>query len=437
MNDPLEGLRVRVVPMGCRTNIFESESLSCSFSEAGAEVVPDGGFDVAVLMTCSVTAEADRKCRQMIRRLRRESPGGLIVASGCWAQKVQAGHAGELGVDCLVGNRIKSRIPDIVRELLLEEGKQESPRVVRVDVQADHGWDPLFLSRPQARTRAFVKIQDGCDHRCSYCIIPDLRGRPVERPPQEILEEVRKIASSGCPEVIFTGINIGMYGKSSGASLGEVIKRAGMVPGIKRIRLGSIEPFALSEELLGDLSGTSKFCPHLHLPLQSGDAGILRKMNRGYTPQEFKACVSMARRFLGDDLHVSTDVIVGFPGESEEAFDSTLGLLESAGIGRVHVFPFSPREGTPAALLEGRVPPEVKNTRRDKALVAGSVLLEGYSSKWPGREVEVLVETNSNGICSGLSRHFLRVEAASGAMPGEVILLTPDSSKNGVLHGKV
>lgn len=437
MNDLLRGIRIRVVPMGCRTNIFESEALSCSFSGSGAHVVSKGGFEVAVLLTCSVTAEADRKCRQIIRRLRRENPEGLIIAAGCWAQKAHAGEACELGVNCLVGNRIKSRIPGMVSEMLLQGWHRDRPRVERVDVQGDHGWDPLYLSEPQARTRAFVKVQDGCDHRCSYCIIPDLRGNPVERPPLDILDEVSRIASSGCPEVVFTGINIGMYGRCSGATLGELVKRAGTVPGIERIRLGSIEPFAVSRELLEDLSSTPQFCPHLHLPLQSGDAEILEKMNRGYTPRQFEALILQARRILGEDLHVSTDVIVGFPGESEEAFDSTMRLLEITGTGRVHVFPFSPREGTPASLFGGRVQPEVKNSRRARALSTGARLLEAFSEKWVGREVEVLVEANSNGIAEGLSRHFLRVEASCGAVPGGVILVTPDRTKDGVLLGKV
>ncbi len=225
---------------------------------------------------------------------------------------------------------------------------------------------PPVPVRATGKDQAFVKVQDGCDHRCSYCIIPDLRGNPVERPPLDILDEVSRIASSGCPEVVFTDKHWNVRPVFRGYP-GRVGQKGRNGPGNRRIRLGSIEPFAVSLELLEDLSSTPQFCPHLHLPLQSGDAEILEKMNRGYTPRQFEALILQARRILGEDLHVSTDVIVGFPGESEEAFDSTMRLLEITGTGRVHVFPFSPREGTPASLFGGRVQPEVKNSRRARA----------------------------------------------------------------------
>jgi len=437
MIDGLKDVRVRILHMGCRTNLFESEALGCSFREAGALTPRQGEFDAAVVVTCSVTSEADRKCRQIIRRLRRENPGALIVAAGCWAQRISPGEARELGVDCLVGNRLKHRVPAIVAEMLGQGSHAAPPRVERVDVQRDLGWEPLYLSESRTRTRAFVKIQDGCDHRCSYCIIPDLRGRPVERNGEDIQEEVRMLASSGCAEVVFTGVNLGLFGRGRGIPLGEVVRMAAGVEGIKRIRFGSIEPFCLDEPLLEALAGTPQVCPHLHVPLQRGDAYVLRRMNRGYTPEEFEALIGKARSFLGEDLHLSTDIIVGFPGETEEAFRATLEMLEMTRVGKLHVFPFSAREGTPASSFEKPIPPDEIRSRMDRALMTGSELLGLYSRRWVGKEVEVLVERNQEGKIGGLSRHYLRVETRGDPRPGEIATVTIKDSVKGALIGLV
>jgi len=437
MYDRLRGVRVRILPMGCRTNLFESEALGCSFTEAGALLTDEEVFDAAVVVTCSVTSEADRKCRQNLRRLRRENPDGIIIAAACWAQRISPEEARDLGVDCLVGNRLKFRIPGIVTEMIEHGRPTEGPRIERVDVQNLKEWDPLYLSARRTRTRAFLKIQDGCDHRCAYCIIPDLRGMPVERHPGEILQEVRMLALSGCREVVFTGINLGMFGRTSGVSLGDIVRRTGQVEGIERVRFGSLEPFCLTEDLLEALADTPQFCPHLHIPLQSGDPVILEKMGRGYTPGEFEALVGRARYFLGEDLHLSTDIIVGFPGETDKAFLSTLEMLERAGAGKVHVFPFSLREGTPASLIDGRLPPRVVRSRMDQALSMASELLDRYAGRWVGEEVEILVEKSQGGVVQGLSSHFLRVRVPGEALQGEITTVVPGDTKKGVLLGMV
>ena len=437
MYDRLRGIRVRILPMGCRTNLFESEALGCYFTEAGAILSEEEVFDAAVVVTCSVTSEADRKCRQILRRLRRENPDGMIIAAGCWAQRISPEEARDLGVDCLVGNRLKSRIPGIVAEMMEHGRPRGGTRLERVDVQKNPEWDHLRLSERRTRTRAFVKIQDGCDHKCTYCLIPDLRGMPVERDPGEILQEVSMLASSGCREVVFTGTNLGMFGRVSGFPLGEIVRRTGQVEGIERVRFGSLEPFWLTEDLLEALADTPQFCPHLHIPLQSGDTDILDRMGRGYTPGEFEALVERARNFLGEDLHLSTDIIVGFPGETDKAFRSTMEMLERISAGKVHVFPFSPREGTPASLIDGPVPAGVVRSRMDQALSLASELLERYSGRWVGKAVEILVEKSQGGVIEGHSGHFLRVRASGGALPGEITMVVPDDSKKGVLLGMV
>lgn len=437
MSEPLKGIRVRVIPMGCRTNIFESEALCSEFAAAGSILVDEGSLDVAILVSCSVTSEADRKCRQLIRRLRRDDPSALILATGCWAQKASSQEASYLGLDCLVGNRLKYRIPAVVSEMLKSEGTFAFPRIERIDVSGYHGWDPLFLEKPQNRTRAFIKIQDGCDHRCAYCIIPDLRGSSVERPHCEVLEEVAKVALSGCKEVVLTGINLGMYGRSSDMSLGELVRRIGDIDGIERIRFGSLEPFAITEGLLRDLSSTVQFCPHLHLPLQSGDDGVLDRMRRGYSSEEFVRYADIARDILGNDLHISTDIIAGFPGESEEAFGATLELLSRVRVGRLHVFPFSPRNGTPAASFDDRVPREVSRLRVGQALKMGRDLLNSYCRSWLGRSIDILVEKSESGQFEGLSKHFIRVESRGDAALGEIRAVAVSHADDGVLKASV
>lgn len=437
MTDFLKGIRVRVIPMGCRTNIFESEALCSEFTNAGSILADESPLDAAVLVSCSVTSEADRKCRQLIRRLRRENPFALILAAGCWAQKASTQEAASLGLDCLVGNRLKHRIPSIVREMLASGRDYDTPRIERIDVSDHQGWDPLFLAKPQARTRAFIKIQDGCDHRCAYCIIPDLRGRPVERAPKEILEEVARVAATGCREIVFTGINLGMYGRNSGMPLGELVRRTGDIGGVGRIRFGSLEPFAITGSLLRDLADTEQFCPHLHLPLQSGDDGILDRMRRGYSADEFVRYADLARETLGEDLHISTDVIAGFPGESEDAFGSTLMILSRVRAGRLHVFPFSARNGTPAAAFGGSIPKEISHLRVSRALAMGKELLDSYCRIWEGRSVDILVEKSGNGHFDGLSPHFIRVESRGDAAVGEIRTVTVSHVEDGVLKASV
>ena len=437
MTDSLKDIRVRVIPMGCRTNISESEALCSEFAAAGSVLADEGTLDVAVLLSCSVTAEADRKCRQLIRRLRRDNPFALILAAGCWAQKASTQEASSLGLDCLVGNRLKHRILPIVREILAVGRDDGTLRIERIDVSDHHGWDPLFLAKPQIRTRAFIKIQDGCDHRCTYCIIPDLRGRHVERVPEEILEEVARVAVTGCREVVFTGINLGMYGISSDMSLGELVRRTGDIGGIERIRFGSLEPFAITGSLLRDLADTAQFCPHLHLPLQSGDDGILDRMRRGYSADEFVRYADLAREALGDDLHISTDVIAGFPGESEEAFDATLMLLSRVRAGRLHVFPFSARNGTPAAAFGGSIPKEISRSRVSRALAMGKELLDSYCRGWEGRSIDILVEKSENGYFEGLSPHFIRVVSRGDAVAGEIMTVSVSHVEDGVLKASV
>lgn len=410
---------------GCRTNQYEGEAIASALEKEGA-VLCDDAPDIIVIVTCTITAVADRKCRKIIRRAKRENRNAAVVACGCCVQNMDEAERQALGIDIAVGNRLKYKIP----ELLLGWFKNGEPASeIPVAALLEPSWDPLILDRPRLHTRAFLKIQDGCDHYCSYCTVPYVRGVPVCRDSDETVEEASRIAASGCSEVVLTGIHIGLY-----KGLGELVRRIDAVPGIKRIRFGSLEPFAVDENLLDALASSHSFCRHLHLPLQSGDDGVLEGMRRGYTAADFAKIVAQAREKLGEDLHVSTDLMVGFPGEDERAFENSLRLAEEVRFGKIHVFPYSQRQGTAAAKLTPPPRDEVKDRVR-RALTLAARLHETYASAWIGREVQVLVEENREGFIKGLTRHFIRVAASGCAdvLPGEEVTVTPEKYANEVL----
>nr|WP_321499788.1 tRNA (N(6)-L-threonylcarbamoyladenosine(37)-C(2))-methylthiotransferase MtaB [uncultured Dethiosulfovibrio sp.] len=429
----LKGKRVLVKALGCRTNLYEAEAIASAFESCGATLIDEGLWDVAVLLSCSVTAQADRKCRQMVRRFRRFNPEGLVVAVGCWAQGLSEGDREDLRLDLVVGNRKKDQVVPLVDGLL----SQGSVHVVRENVMKDGHWESLSLDRPRLRTRAFLKVQDGCDHFCSYCIIPFLRGKPVSRPWEDLKEEILSVVDSGCPEVVLTGIHLGLYGRDGGPSLAELIERVGAIPGVLRIRLGSLEPFSIGDDLLASMRDVPQFCHHLHLPLQSGDDRILDAMRRGHTSSDYLRLLDRLRDALGEDVHISTDVLVGFPGEDDRAFKNTLQTLKDGAIGRVHGFPFSPREGTLAKSMADRPPRSVAEDRCREVIALGEELLEIYSKRWIGRELPVMLEERSDGYVTGYTPHFLKVKASGEGYTSSIVKVRIASLLDGDLKGEV
>lgn len=425
----LTGKTYRIIIQGCRTNQYEGEAIASALEKAGA-VRCEEAPDITVVVTCTITAVADSKCRKIIRRAKRENEKTAIVVCGCYVQKMAEAERRGLGIDIAVGNRLKYRIPRLLQEWFETGGVSPS---VELDgnITSARAWDKLELDHPRLRTRAFLKIQDGCSHYCSYCIVPFVRGNPVSRDAGEVMDEVLRIAGSGCPEIVLTGIHIGLY-----QDLGELVKRIGAIPGIRRIRFGSVEPFAIDEKLLDALASSNTFCPHLHLPLQSGDSGVLEKMRRGYTPGEFAVIMDRARKKLGGDLHVSTDLMVGFPGEDEKAFSNSLKFVEEMGFGKIHVFPYSPRQGTDAAKLT-RPPAEEVRERAKRAQLVAEELHEKYAARWIGKNVSVLVEESRAGIIRGLTPHFVRVVARSQARQGEDACIMPERYTKESLYSKM
>ena len=415
MMQRLSGKKFSIFIQGCRTNQYEGEAIAAALEAEGA-VCGEESPDIVVIVTCTITAVADRKCRKLIRRARRENPHAVIAACGCYAQKVTEAERELLDIDIVLGNRLKHRLPELVAERLAGG----APCIeVDGDIERENIWDSLTLDRPRLHTRAFLKVQDGCNHYCSYCIVPSVRGKPVSRPLAEAVDEARRITESGCPEIVLTGVHLGLYDE-----LPQLVRRIGALPKIKRLRFGSIEPFAVNDELLAALADCPAFCEHLHMPLQSGDDGVLSSMKRGYRAADFAEIAARARSVLGDSLHISTDLMVGFPTEDDDAFRRSLDFVRGLGFGKVHVFPYSPREGTPAAAME-QLRSEAVHRRAAEALELAAELHKDFCSRWIGRECAILTEESDGTAAKGLTRNYIRVTAKAAAKINEEIIVIP------------
>ncbi|MCX7829255.1 MAG: MiaB/RimO family radical SAM methylthiotransferase [Thermanaerothrix sp.] len=422
----LGGIGFFLVSHGCRVNQYEGDAIASellSLGAHGAERAEDAG--VLVLVSCAVTAEAERKARQEIRRLRRKNPDALLMVCGCWVNRVSDEDLLNMGVDVGLANGMKHLVPQLVERHV--RGEKLDP-VYRSE---DAGWDSLALLMPTRHTRAFVKVQDGCSRGCTYCIIPKLRGPSRSRPLGDVLDEVRRVLDAGALEVVLTGVHLGDY-RWEGFDLADLVGALGVVEGLKRLRFGSIEPFSIDERLLNALRDCGIFMRHLHVPLQSGDDRVLRRMGRGYRGDDYVALVDRAREILGDDLHVSSDVMVGFPGEDEEAFENTVRVLGRASVGRIHSFQYSPRPGTTAFDWE-RPALEVVRARLSRLMDFGASSLEAFASRFVGRSVTVLVERVSGGMGDGLTEEFVRVRFPYHGPSGVVVQLSPTVSRGGVL----
>ena len=445
----LKGKKIYVHVFGCRTSLCEGEYIAGSLMAGGAEIVEslNQSINAAVIITCSVTQEADAKCRKLIRRARRIlGHEGVLAVCGCWSQSVSESTARELGINILAGNRGKNILPDTIENMIhhrengtdipaVNTGNEISENMIHdggdfVDLRAhinSWDWEELAINYPVMHSRAFIKIQDGCNHFCTYCIIPFLRGRPVSRPEENITAEICRLIHNGINEIVLTGIHLGIYGHDINSSLADLIREVSKIHELKRLRLGSLEPFCLDDNLLNALSECESFCHHLHLPLQSGDDGILASMRRGYTSSEFVKVCEKARSVLGDDLHISSDILVGFPSESDNAFNHTLDTMRAAKFGRVHVFPYSRREGTIAASMTNQIHHDVKINRTSQAISLGHELYDDYVNQFVNSDAEVLIESNGRGY----TRHY--IEAVCTGNDNEIVNAKVKGASNGRL----
>ncbi len=430
--------------LGCKVNEYELEYMQQEMVKRGYKIVPfDAKSDIYVINTCTVTNIADRKSRQMLHKAKKQNPEAIVVAVGCYVQTDEAKARNDEAVDIVIGNNKKADLPDIIEEYMNTHALKED---TVLDLTHDVPYEDMLIERCEDRTRAFVKIQDGCNQFCSYCAIPLSRGRIRSRKLQDILEEVSLLSKNGYKEIVLTGIHLSSYGldfhpdngrvKSyneaaadggyTNNDLIEVIEKCADIDGIKRIRLGSLEPRLVTEEFLKAISRCQKICPHFHLSLQSGCDETLKRMNRKYTCGEFRDSINKIRQYF-DNPAISTDVIVGFPGETEAEFEKTYEFLKEIKFYEMHVFKYSRRKNTVADKLPNQVSEEDKDIRSEKLLKLNKEISDEFRQSYESRTVEVLFEEEKNGYFTGHTREYIKVKMKSSQnLKGQIMSLCKD-----------
>ncbi len=405
--------------LGCKVNAYETEAMRQLLEEDGYEIVPfEPGADVYVINTCTVTNIADRKSRQMLHKARKMNPDAIVVAAGCYVETADGGVEKDPAIDIILGNNQKNQLVSVIRDFEQKRaGKRaEEPSgamTKKIDINHTKEYENLIIDRTENRTRADIKVQDGCNQFCTYCIIPFARGRVRSRDTQDVLQEVRALAASGCQEIVLTGIHLSSYGVDlgEGIDLTALIEAVHEVDGISRIRLGSLEPGIVTEKFAYTLAELPKVCPHFHLSLQSGCDTVLKRMNRRYTSGEFREkCELLREAFTLPAL--TTDVIVGFPGETEEEFAVTEEFLRQIKLYETHIFKYSKRQGTRAAVMPDQVDEQVKALRSERLIALGEENRLAFEESWMGREAEILFE-EKNTIAgkeyfTGYTKEYIR-----------------------------
>jgi len=375
--------------LGCKVNAYETEAMQQLLEQAGYEIVPFSEYaDVYVINTCSVTNMADRKFRQMLHKAKKQNPDAVIVGAGCYVQTKEAQALVDESINIVIGNNKKSELVKLLEEY--EQTHVKCSSVVDINHEKQD-YEEMFLDHTAEHTRAFIKVQDGCNQFCSYCIIPFARGRVRSRKLDDVIAEVTKLAQNGFKEVVLTGIHLSSYGVDTDDNLLHLIEEVHKIEGIKRIRLGSLEPRIVTEEFASALAKMEKICPHFHLSLQSGCDATLVRMNRRYNTAEYKAGCDILRKYF-EHPAITTDVIVGFPGETEEEFAATKQYLEDIHFYEMHIFQYSKREGTKAAVMKDQVPEPVKKERSAVLLELEAKMSEEFREYYVGREVTALME---------------------------------------------
>ena len=386
----LKGKTVAPLTLGCKVNQYETDGMIELLKEAGMTAVSfEEKADVYLINTCSVTNMADKKSRQMIHRAKKLNPDAVVIAAGCYVQAAKDKLMEDDRISIIIGNNKKKDIVQILEDYL-EIGVTDEDML---DIAAEKEYEPLTINSTLEHTRAYVKIQDGCNQFCSYCIIPYVRGRIRSRELASITEEVERLAQTGVKEIVLTGIHISSYGKDKENEVGlaDVIDAISKIESIERIRLGSLEPGIITDTFIDRIVDNKKVCPHFHLSLQSGCNTVLKRMNRKYTCEEyFEKCEMLRKAF--DRPALTTDVIVGFPGETDEEFQETVDYLTKLNLYEMHIFKFSPRQGTVAAGMRDQIGPEIKNQRSDVLLALSEKNKHAYEASFRGETLEVLVE---------------------------------------------
>ena len=425
----LSGKTVAACTLGCKTNQYETDGMIEILKKMGASVVDfEDTADVYLINTCSVTNMADKKSRQMIHRARKNNPEALVIACGCYDQAEKEKLSQDKDIDIIISNNRKKDIGHVIAEYF-----NSGETACFTDISREKEFEELDVNKPVYHTRAYVKIQDGCNQFCTYCIIPYVRGRIRSRSMDSVIDEISRLAEAGVKEVVLTGIHISSYGRDMDGDTGlaDLVENISKIEGIERIRLGSLEPGIITEEFAHRIKAVDKLCPHFHLSLQSGCDSVLRRMNRKYTCSEYMEKCELLRKVYKNPA-ITTDVIVGFPGETEEEFECTRKYLEDINLYEMHIFKYSQRKGTPAATMPNQVDPSVKNSRSDVLLAISEHNKHAYQDLFVGTTVKVLVEElvekNGEEYMRGHTERYMDVHISTEG------ITDPQSFKNRIVE---
>lgn len=425
----LSGKTVAACTLGCKTNQYETDGMIEILKKMGASVVDfEDTADVYLINTCSVTNMADKKSRQMIHRARKNNPEALVIACGCYVQAEKEKLSQDKDIDIIISNNRKKDIGHVIAEYF-----NSGETACFTDISREKEFEELDVNKPVYHTRAYVKIQDGCNQFCTYCIIPYVRGRIRSRSMDSVIDEISRLAEAGVKEVVLTGIHISSYGRDmdGDTDLADLVENISKIEGIERIRLGSLEPGIITEEFAHRIKAVDKLCPHFHLSLQSGCDSVLKRMNRKYTCSEYMEKCELLRKVYKNPA-ITTDVIVGFPGETEEEFECTRKYLEDINLYEMHIFKYSQRKGTPAATMPNQVDPSVKNSRSDVLLAISEHNKHAYQDLFVGTTVKVLVEElvekNGEEYMRGHTERYMDVHISTEG------ITDPQSFKNRIVE---
>ena len=419
-----------VVNFGCKVNTYESTYFEEKLlSDGYLKSASLSDADIIIVNTCSVTNTADSKCKKELRRIKRENPNAIIVATGCSVQN-NFDEYKSLGIDILVGNFFKSKIPN-----LIEEYKNNKNKVELYESNRKQLFDNMFLDKFQSHTRAFIKVQDGCDNFCSYCVIPLVRGSIRSKDFNECVKEAKELAKNGHKEIVLVGIHTGSY-NFEGKDLVDLINEISKIDEIKRIRISSIEITELDEKFMEMLKNNQKVVNHLHIPLQTGNDYMLKIMNRKYDTKYFEDTINKIRS-IRPKIKITTDVIVGHPYETDELFNETAAFCEKIGFGKIHVFPYSPRKNTKAASMPNQVKDEEKKKRALQLIRISDILSCVYEKNFINQEMQIITETNHQGKTVGFTDNYIKVQLDDNLPPNEIVFVTLIEKQDDYVKGKI
>ena len=405
---------VGILSLGCKVNTYESEYIRNILEQRGYEIKDfTDKCDIYIINTCTVTNTSDTKSSKMLRRARKENPDAIIVAMGCFIESNKDNPIP--GIDIVIGNRDKDKVPDLIDEYLKNKEK-----IIRLYKGRTDIFEDMYITSFPGRTRAFVKIQDGCDNFCSYCIIPFVRGKCRSKDKDKVIEEITALVNNGYKEVVLTGIHTGSYGRDLDISFADLLNEIIKIEGLKRLRISSIEATELNEDVLNILKNSNIIVDHLHIPLQAGSNEILKSMNRKYDLKYFEDKIAEIRS-IRPDISITTDIIVGFPGETKELFKETLNTVRRINFSKVHVFPYSERKGTKSERLPNKIPTNIKKDYVKRLIELSKELEIEYASKFIGKELEILVEQTKDGFSYGHTSNYLNVKVKGNLPHNELI----------------